>query len=170
MTGPADPEPRFLADDMVGKLARWLRITGLDVAPAGRVDDNTLMRRALDEDRILLTRHGRLLDQITARDLKPRRAELKWIVLESPHYLEQIAQVLQATGIEIDAERFFTRCLICNSLLEPATKEQVAGEVPEFTYAIQERYSRCRNCNKVFWKGTHTDRILKNLAQLRDSP
>jgi len=167
VTGPDDQEPRFLADDMVGKLARWLRIMGLDVAPAGRVDDNSLMRRALDEDCVLLTRHARLLEQITAKDLKPRRAELKWIVLESPHLLPQIAQILQVTGIQVDTGRFFTRCLICNSLLEPASREDVAGEVPEFTYSIQDQYSRCRNCNKVFWKGTHTDRILKRLTQLQ---
>lgn len=163
-------EPRFLADDMVGKLARWLRIIGLDVAPAGRIDDNDLMRRALEEDRVLLTRHGRLLDQITAKDLKPRRAELKWIVLESPHLLPQIAQVLQHAGITLDEGRFFTRCLICNSLLEPASKEDVAGEVPEFTYSIQDMYSRCRTCNKVFWKGTHTNRILEKLRQIKGSP
>jgi uncharacterized protein with PIN domain len=160
-------EPRFLADDMVGKLARWLRIIGLDVAPAGRIDDNTLMRRALEEDRVLLTRHGRLLDQITAKDLKPRRAELRWIVLESPHLLPQIEQVLKVTGITVDEGRFFTRCLICNSPLEPASKEDVAGEVPEFTYSIQDSYVRCRTCNKVFWRGTHTDRILNRLKKLR---
>ncbi|MBN1919549.1 MAG: Mut7-C RNAse domain-containing protein [Verrucomicrobia bacterium] len=167
MTDPSPQEPRFLADDMVGKLARWLRILGLDVAPAGRVDDNSLMRRALDESRVLLTRHGRLLGQISAKDLKPRRSELRWIVLESPHLLPQIAQVLQVTDIRIDTERLFTRCLICNSPLEPASKADVAGEVPEFTYSIQDQYSRCRNCNKVYWKGTHTDRILKKLEPLR---
>ena len=159
--------PRFLADDMVGKLARWLRIIGLDVASAGRVDDNNLVRRALDGDRVLLTRHGRLLEQITAKDLKPRRAELRWIVLKSPQYLEQIEQVLEETGAEIDEERLFTRCLVCNSLLEPASKQEVAGEVPEFTYAAQDKYVRCRNCNKVFWRGTHTDRILNKLKQFR---
>lgn len=162
-----DEEPRFLADDMVGKLARWLRIIGLDVAPAGRVDDNDLMRRALEEGRILLTRHGRLLDQITAKDLKPRRGELRWIVLKSPQYLEQIEQVLQETGAEVDDEKLFTRCLVCNSPLEPASKEEVAGEVPEFTYSVQDTYVRCRTCNKVFWRGTHTDRILEKLKRFR---
>jgi uncharacterized protein with PIN domain len=162
-----DEPPRFLADDMVGKLARWLRIIGLDVASAGRVDDNDLVRRALEEDRILLTRHGRLLDQITANDLKPRRGELKWIVVKSAHYLEQIEQVLQETGTEIDEEKLFTRCLVCNSPLDAASKEEVAGEVPEFTYSIQENYVRCRNCNKVFWRGTHTDRILAKLKRFR---
>ncbi len=160
-------EPRFLADDMVGKLARWLRIIGLDVAPAGHVDDNDLVRRALEEDRILLTRHGRLLEQITAKDLKPRRGELKWIVLKSPQYLEQIEQVLQETGAKIDEQKLFTRCLVCNSLLDPVSKEAVAGEVPEFTYSVQDKYVRCRNCNKVFWRGTHTDRILAKLERFR---
>jgi uncharacterized protein with PIN domain len=169
VAGTPHKEPRFLADDMVGRLARWLRIMGLDVAPAGRVDDNELMRRALSEDRVLLTRHGRLLDRITAKDLKPRRCELKWIVLKSPHLLPQIAQVLEVTGTQVDRGLLFTRCLICNSVLEPASKEDVAGEVPEFTYSIQDHYSRCRNCNKVFWKGTHTDRILKRLDQIRGS-
>ncbi len=163
-------EPRFLADDMVGKLARWLRIIGLDVASAGRVDDNDLVRRALEEDRILLTRHARLLEQISAKDLKPRRGELNWIVLKSPHYLEQIDQVLEENGLRIDQARLFTRCLVCNSRLEPASKEEVAGEVPEFTYSIQDAYARCRNCNKVFWTGTHTDRILGKLKLLRQWP
>jgi uncharacterized protein with PIN domain len=168
MGGAMRQEPKFLADDMVGKLARWLRIIGLDVAAGGRVDDNDLVRRALEEDRILLTRHGRLLDQITAKDLKPRRGELKWIVLKSPQYLEQIEQVLQETGAQIDDQRLFTRCLVCNSPLEPAAKEEVAGEVPEFTYSVQDTYVRCRNCNKVFWRGTHTERILGKLRKLKE--
>lgn len=163
-------EPIFLADDMVGKLTRWLRIMGFDVAAAGQVDDNDLVRRALDEDRVLLTRHGRLLDQITAKDLKPRRGELRWIVLKSPSYLDQIDQVLEENGLRIDPDRLFTRCLVCNSPLEPASKEEVAGEVPEFTYSIQESYVRCRTCNKVFWPGTHTDRILAKLRNLKQWP
>jgi uncharacterized protein with PIN domain len=163
-------KPRFLADDMVGKLARWLRIIGLDVASAGRVDDNRLVRKALEEDRVLLTRHAALLDRITDPALKPRRAELRWIVLKSPHCLEQIDQVLDESGLRVDESRLFTRCLVCNTLLEPASKEDVAGEVPEFTYAIQREYARCRTCNKVFWKGTHTERILDKLRRLRRWP
>ena len=168
--GAMGNEPRFLADDMVGKLTRWLRIIGLDVASAGRVDDNDLVRRALAEDRVLLTRHARLLDVITDKELKPRRGEVKWIVLKNPNYLEQIDQVLGESGLGIDEARLFTRCLVCNSLLEPAAKEDVAGEVPEFTYAIQEEYARCRTCNKVFWRGTHTDRILAKLRRLKSWP
>jgi len=95
-------EPRFLADDMVGKLARWLRIMGFNVASAGRVNDNDLVRRALREDRVLLTRHVRLLEVLTDKNLKPRRAELRWIVLRSPNYLDQIDQVLEETGLQID--------------------------------------------------------------------
>jgi len=163
-------EPRFLADDMVGKLTRWLRIIGLDVADAGRVEDNDLMRRAITEHRILLTRHARLLDQITAKDLKPHRRDLKWIVLKSPHFLEQIDQVLGESGLHIDPTRFFTRCLVCNSRLKPASKEEVAGQVPEFTYAAMDEYARCCNCNKVFWRGTHTDRILETLKRLKSWP
>jgi len=163
-------EPQFLADDMVGKLARWLRIMGFDVASAGRVNDNDLVRRALEERRVLLTRHRRLLEVLTAKDLKPRRAELRWIVLRSPNYLEQIDQVLEETGLQIDQTRFFTRCLVCNSPLEPAPKEDVAGEVPEFTYALQDDYARCRTCNKVFWRGTHTERILGKLRRLKSWP
>ena len=163
-------ELKFLADDTVGKLARWLRIIGLDVASAGRVDDNRLMRKALEEDRVLLTRHAAFLDRITDPALKPRRAELRWIVLRSPLYLDQIDQVLDENGLCVDEARLFTRCLVCNSPLEPAAKEDVAGEVPEFTYAIQRDYARCRTCNKIFWKGTHTDRILAKLRQLRKWP
>jgi len=160
-------EPKFLADDMVGKLTRWLRIIGLDVASAGRVDDNALVRKALEEGCVLLTRHARLLEVLTDKDLKPRRGELKWIVLKSPYYLDQIEQVLEESGLQINEARFFTRCLVCNSPLEPAAKEEVAGEVPEFTYAVQDDYARCRTCNKVFWRGTHTERILAKLRHLK---
>lgn len=163
-------EPRFLADDMVAKLCRWLRILGLDVASAGRVDDNQLVRRALTEGRVLLTRHARLLDVITDKALKPRRSELRWIVLRSPDFLEQIDQVLEETGVGIDETRFFSRCLVCNSELEPAAKEDVAGEVPAFTYAAHDEYARCRTCDKVFWKGTHTERILGKLRGLKAWP
>jgi uncharacterized protein with PIN domain len=86
---------------------------------------------------------------ITDKELKPRRGEVKWIVLKNPNYLEQIDQVLAESGLGIDEARLFSRCLVCNSVLEPAAKEDVAGEVPEFTYAIQDEYARCRTCPKA---------------------
>src|SRR5918912_2299359 len=102
----------FIADVMLGKLTKWLRVMGVDIVYDASVTDDQLLRRAEQERRILLTRDRRLLQ---------RRAPIRRLLIVSDYYHEQVRQVVQTFGLK-PAIRVFTRCLRCNTCLRQVTK------------------------------------------------
>lgn len=148
---------RFIADVMLGKLAKWLRILGYDVLYSNRFEDDEIARLAVLEDRLILTRDTRLVERRLARD--------HFLLVESDRYEDQLRQVVQT--LQLDLERgLFTRCLTCNRELQVVPKSEVQGEVPPYTYRTQERFSRCPHCHRVFWPGTHWDRMVDKLRRI----
>jgi uncharacterized protein with PIN domain len=151
--------PRFLADCNVGRLARWLRALGYDTAYEAHVGDAELVRRALAEERVLLTRD---------LDLTQRRViasgQLPAVLLKHDHVEDQLRQVAAELGL--DARQALTRCLECNLELEPRTPAEVALAVPPYVRATQDRYSQCPRCARVYWAGTHWARMREALAGL----
>ena len=149
----ADPAPvgvhRFLADAMLGRLARWLRVVGLDATYDGTSPDSTLVRQAAAEGRILLTRDRRLL-----ADLRPRRA----LLIEADEPLEQLRQVVGRCALRPPTE-LFTRCLLCNATLRPATAEEAAALVPAPARGLSGPVSLCPSCGRVYWLGSHGRRM-----------
>ena len=145
--------PRFAADAMLGRLARWLRIAGCDVLYQPDVEDGALVRWALDEDRVLLTR-----DRALPVEWRAPRV----LVLESEAPLEQLREVAAACAIDWRA-RLFTRCSRCNAALAPAAREDVAGRVPERVHREQRRFLRCPGCERVYWEGSHVARMRRVL-------
>jgi len=146
---PARQAPSFLADAMLGRLARWLRIMGLDTVYEPHADDAELARRAVAEGRVLLTRD---------RALPGRHRAARCLVVKSEWVQEQLRQVLRAYP-EAPRDRLFTRCTRCNGLLQPASKQEVGGQVPQRVLLEQERFARCTDCHRIYWRGSHTRRI-----------
>jgi uncharacterized protein with PIN domain len=150
---------RFLADSNVGRLARWLRAYGYDAAYAAHVDDRQLIARALAEGRVLLTRDA---------DLMHRRVithgTLRALLLDSDRVAEQLRQVVAELGLSSGRE--LTRCLECNAELEPRPKDRVSDRVPPYVRATQSRFSECPRCGRVYWPGTHWERMRARLAGL----
>jgi len=143
---------RFVADVMVGKLARWLRILGFDVAYSNVFKDEEIVRIAKEENRIILTRDTRLI---------PRELEKQSLFIESDQYREQIHQVLQA--FDLKDFNIFSRCIECNTPLRQIDKEEAFDKVPPFVYLTQERFAACPSCNRVYWHGTHADQMLSRI-------
>ena len=155
---PVEQEiPRFIADDQLGKLARWMRILGLDTLYFKEIEDQKLIRAAVEEKRVLLTRDTRIAAE-------PGGAECLFI--ESDNWIEQLKQILSAFRLEVSPERLFTRCLLCNSVLSSIPKEAVKERVPPFVYRTQEEYVRCPTCDKIYWQGTHVSHVLEKLKLL----
>ena len=146
-------DERFMADAMLGKLTKWLRVMGLDVAYDPSVADDQLLRGAVQEGRILLTRDRRLLH---------RRGPTRRLLIESDYYHEQVRQVVQTFELK-PAIRVFTRCLRCNTPLHPVVKTAIAGRVPPYVYATQTTFKRCMACDRIYWGGTHRDNMLRQL-------
>jgi len=144
--------PAFVADVMVGKLARWLRVLGCDVVYSNDLDDDGIVRIAEAENRIILTRDSGLI----ARKSVPR-----YIFIENDHYREQVRQVVKTCGLT--EFKVFSRCLECNTPLEDVDKEAVFEKIPPFVYLTQDRFAACPDCGRVYWHGTHADQMLKRL-------
>jgi uncharacterized protein with PIN domain len=149
--------PRFIADAMLGKLARWLRILGYDAAFDTKIRDEDLIARARAEGRILLTRDTRLV---------LRRGMPDFLLLESQDPPEQIRQVLREFDLQVNAGEFLSRCLLCNEATVEIPREEARSEVPPYVHRTQERFARCPRCRRIYWRATHVADILERLGDV----
>lgn len=148
--------PRFFADAMLGRLARWLRTMGYDCEYEAHIDDSLLIARAVNEDRMILTRDTLLAVRRAARD--------RVLLIKANGVAEQMGEVEEA--FKIDAAGFLTRCLRCNLPLEEITKEAAAQAVPVYVFDAHERFSRCQGCGRTYWPGTHISMMRKEVDRL----
>lgn len=148
---PAHPRPqpgtRFLLDVHLGKLARRMRLVGLDTAYRNDADDRQLVDRARRHDRVLLTRDRGLLQRSTL----PTGAYVRGTAPD-----EQLADVLDRFRPPLAP---WTRCTACGGALRPVDKDDVRSELEPGTLRTYDRYARCRDCGKVYWRGAHSRRI-----------
>ena len=150
---------RFLADAMLGRLARWLRVIGADALQLPLdTPDAEIVRRAIDDDRILLTRDRHLL-----RELRPPRA----IEITSDAPLEQLAQVIAVLDLQPPRE-LLTRCLMCNVPLDVVAGDQATALLPPSArdaLISLRTVRRCGTCHRVYWRGSHVQRMEAALAR-----
>lgn len=142
-------KPRFVVDVHLGRLARYLRTLGFDTLYGNDYDDRALARMSATDGRILLTRDRGLL----------KRSEVTrgyWLRHTDPR--QQIAEVVAALQLSPSA-RPFTRCIRCNSLLEPVTEAAVRKQLPVGLRGRYTQISRCSGCAQLYWPGSHFDRL-----------
>lgn len=145
--------PRFAADAMLGGLARWLRVIGYDTTYFPDISDGALVRHALEEERVLLTRDRRLPEEWRIGTL---------LLVEGDAPMDRLRQVVRRYGLSWRS-RLFTRCTVCNHLLEPAAREEVEGRVPRGALESADVFSRCPSCGRLYWEGSHTRRMRRQL-------
>lgn len=148
---------RFVADGHLGKLARDLRLLGLDVLYERDAQDRQLVELAGTNDRALLTRDRRLL---------MHRALRHGYYLRSQRPLEQTIEVLRRFRLGA-ALRAFTRCLACNAPLEQVNKAEVIEQLEPLTKIYYERFRRCAGCGQVYWQGSHFDKLQARVEEVR---
>jgi uncharacterized protein len=148
--------PRFIADVMLGRLAKWLRISGFDVLYSNKFSDDELVRISNSEERVLLSRDTRLL---------LRKAVRRFVFLESQDLQAQMQQIFRALDMNT-LPTILTRCLSCNEALQDAAPEAVQDSVPSFVFKTQKAFKSCPKCGKIFWAGTHRDSVVRNLEKL----
>jgi uncharacterized protein with PIN domain len=158
---PALAEPRFVLDTHLGKLAAHLRMLGFDTLYHNDADDAALARLASGaggEHRILLTRDRGLL--------KRNRVTHGYHVWETDPE-RQVVEVLRRFDL-FGAVAPFRRCVRCNGLLEPAPKEAILERLEPKTRLYYDEFAACRACGRVYWKGSHYDRLQGVVARLLD--
>ncbi|MFL6693099.1 MAG: Mut7-C RNAse domain-containing protein [Ramlibacter sp.] len=146
--------PRFTADAMLARLARWLRVLGWDTRLDPELADPEIVRLAIAEDRIVLTRDRGLL-----RKLQPPRA--LDILHDDP--LAQLAQVVRELRLAAPGE-LFTRCTVCNSPLSaPLEEHDRLRLLPLDVQDLPGPARECPGCGRVYWPGSHARRMREAL-------
>ena len=148
---------KFIADAMLGKLARWMRIMGCDVEYEPVIDDSEIVERAQENRRIILTRDTLLIKRKKARD--------NHFFVSGDSYKDQIRQVVQHFGLD-PFKLILTRCLVCNVLLRPVEKSHVQKKVPPYVFQSQDRFETCPSCNRIYWPATHRDEMVRQLKDI----
>jgi len=147
-----------MCDEMLGSLAKWLRILGYDTKYVRDMKDDEISKISLDEGRILITR-DKLLHKKTPNS----------IYVENNGLEEQIKKIFKEKNLKIDENKFLTRCIVCNEKIIEIEKEKVKEKVPEHIYAIQDKFYICPKCRKIYWKGSHWENMKEFIKKLQNN-
>ena len=147
--------PRFLLDGMLGSLASWLRICGYDSIYHVDMKDEDLLLEAKKENRILLTRDKQLFE-------RSKKYDVSSFYVKGNNPTEKLGYLCKNIGISLIP--CSSRCSQCNSPIKTINKEKIIGLIPEKSFTHYNQFWICESCGKIFWKGSHWNKILKTLS------
>jgi uncharacterized protein with PIN domain len=147
---------KFLADRMLGKLAKELRMLGYDTVYYRGENAYPLIKLAREEDRVILTRNTKLI---------PKRPEDRIIRIGEDKPLLQLRELIQKKVISLNEENLLSRCLLCNIPIEKIRREEAEGKVPDFIFYQQKEFFRCPQCLRIYWQGSHQENMQKKVNE-----
>lgn len=152
-------DPKFLADCMLGRLAKWLRILGLDtgLSPVEGRSLYSIVVEASRDGRIVLTRDT---------GVEKYAGRVPFIMIREQCWEEQLNIVIKETSVKPNEEKIFSRCVLCNTVLEKIPLREGDKFVPD---SVRERgleYFKCFSCGRIYWRGTHIDNVMSRLVQI----
>jgi hypothetical protein len=143
---------RFIADAMLGRLARWLRLLGFDTLYYPDITDQRLLKLARQEERFILT-----------RDSHFQRKDIETcLFINSDDIDRQVFQVITDLHLRLPDK---SRCANCNGVLETVKKKEIADSVPEYVYLNFTHFQRCQGCGNVYWEGSHYQRLRQKVQE-----
>ncbi|MGN6388478.1 MAG: Mut7-C RNAse domain-containing protein [Burkholderiaceae bacterium] len=151
-----DAPPRFVADAHLGGLARLLRMAGFDTLYDNHFEDGDIARIAAQDGRIVLTRD---------RDLLKRREVARGCYPRSLHAPDQLRELWRRYGLGRTSHPF-TLCLHCNAPLRPVDKAEVLDRLPPTVRRMQDTFSTCDVCHRIYWQGSHWRRMSDAIREL----
>jgi len=155
------PEPlpacRFLVDINVGKLARLLRMAGLDARYEPDLSDGELAALVRTDERVLLSRN---------RELLKRKEVIHGRLIRAEQPEEQLREVIDLYDLS-DMLKPFCRCLACNTMLEPVAKETILDRLEPLTRKYYHRFKLCPGCGRIYWQGSHHARMMRLLRRVQ---
>ena len=144
--------PKFAADMMVGKLARWMKLLGYDVIYFRDINDAELVQIARNSGRIVLTRDHHFLQY----------PDCETFLLDSTDFWQQLGSVCTHFPLNF-AETLFSRCTYCNVPIHPVEKQAVEHLLPPLVRVGQDKIYQCPQCEKLYWEATHVAHVKKML-------
>ena len=150
---------KFIVDNNVGKLAKWLRIMGYDTLFFNGTNDADLVAMALAEGRVILTRDTQIMRRRVVTS-----GQLKAILINSDEPEQQMCQVIDTLNLDCQL-RPFALCLECNQPLLEKSKQQVKDLVPPYVFQTQSQFMECPACHRIYWRGTHWQAMTRKLIR-----
>lgn len=142
----------------LGRLAKWLRIFGLDSVYFKQPRFAKLLLTAMKEDRIILTKNTRI----------GKHRGVRIVRITSDILSEQLAQAFKELDITPEQDKMFRRCTICNEELKNIAKDEVKSKVPELVFAAQEKFLACPKCSRIYWQGSHWGNVSDVLKAIKE--
>src|SRR4030042_4073016 len=147
---------KFIADVMLGRLARWMRFLGFDTLYGNDISDSRLLRIAREQDRFILTRDTRIIKIRGVKD---------YLLIKTNDSLKQILEVTET--LKLNQFHPLSRCVKCNGLLTRVfNKQEIKDSVPEFVFLHFNVFLKCGDCNKIYWEGTHPKKFREKLHEV----
>ena len=151
---------KFIADIMVGKLAKYLRMAGYDVLYENTATDDEIMKIALKTGRTVLTRDSLM---ITRKEFV--KGMIKYLLIRDDKLKKQLEQVQSEFNFSLKPN--LIRCVECNYRLAEVKKEDVKNKVPPYVYKTQQNFMYCKKCDKYYWRGTHYHNIKNAFLDIK---
>ena len=150
---------KILCDQMLGTLAKWLRILGFDTFYANaEMSDEDLLNIAKGENRTIFTRDKELI-------IRGKKKNLNVIAIETIDLDLQLNQALK--HVNIDEKEVLSRCTLCNTVLDTVEKNKVQGKVPSKVFENNEKFWFCSKCNKFYWMGSHYNEMINKIDKIK---
>lgn len=151
---------RFIVDHNVAKLARWLRMMGYDTTIFDEPDDWQMIRNALAENRIIITKDTGVMKRRIITSGKLRALHIKGDIPD-----KQIQQIIKT--FQLDNKKSLSLCLECNTHLVDIDKDKIKDRVPPYVYRTKSQFVECPVCRRVYWQGTHWKAMMLTLEKLQ---
>lgn len=148
--------PKFVLDSHLGKLARYLRLLGFDTIYNNDFEDQEIIKISLNDNRIILTRDKGILKN---------NAVTHGYYIRSQKPKEQINEVIRRFNLE-SLIKPFTVCSLCNGEIVSVTKDLVKAQLKSLTKKHYNKFFMCSRCKKIYWEGSHYDRIKNFINNL----
>jgi uncharacterized protein with PIN domain len=147
---------KFIADAMLGRLARWLRFSGFDTLYYAGISDSRLIRIAKEQDRFILTRDTRL---IKIKGLKD------YLLIRANDSFQQLLEVIDA--LKLKHFNLLSRCVKCNGqLLRIFDKGDIKNFVPEYIFLNMNVFLKCSDCSRIYWEGSHPKKFREKISDI----
>ncbi|MFH2054513.1 MAG: Mut7-C RNAse domain-containing protein [bacterium] len=149
---------KFVLDNTVGKLARLLRMAGFDTAYVAEDAISRVIAISREQERMIVSRNSRY-EELTL--------VAAFHHVESDMPAEQLFALLSRLALDLEEDRFLSRCLECNEPLEKVNKQEVAGHVWPYVWKTQNEFRRCPGCARIYWRATHVEAMQEKLMRIK---